>query len=332
MARAHQRPIISGTELRLVVTAQIVRCVFGMTGIHRLVPLYPCLAAAIAAGAPKMVLPLPAGPAETEPSGHTPRQGARRAMHRPQAAGSPDGHRTAITPAVMWKLIDGLQDGVVLADGVLVLANRRGEEMFGYLQDELAGHPVESLIPADLRAAHHRHLACYVQAPEAGPMGSGARLVGLRKDGTTFRVEISLSPLPPRPASSPSPSPAISPKPGGGKTSSTWREPQSQRSGSPRPRTARPDRHQPSPPRGQPANHHRPARQRGQTGHRRRPPPPGQHDPRDPRRHIRQRRLGTPPAHTALRLTPPNGEATVLTASVRRSFGNSANSSTRGQA
>ena len=117
MARAHQRAIISGTELRLVVTAQIVCRVFGMTGIDRLVPLYPCLAAAMAAGAPKMVLPLPAGPAETEPGGHTPRQGAGRAMHRPQGAGSPDRHRTAITPAVMWKLIDGLQDGVVLADG-----------------------------------------------------------------------------------------------------------------------------------------------------------------------------------------------------------------------
>ena len=51
-------------------------------------------------------------------------------------------------------------------DGMLVVANRRMEEMFGYQQDDLAGHPVESLIPA-LHAAHHSHRADYAQAPEA---------------------------------------------------------------------------------------------------------------------------------------------------------------------
>jgi PAS domain S-box-containing protein len=81
-------------------------------------------------------------------------------------------------------------------DGILVLANRRMEEIFGYQQDDLAGHPVESLIPADLHLAHHSHRADYAQAPGARPMGAGARLVGLRKDGTTFPVEISLSPIP----------------------------------------------------------------------------------------------------------------------------------------
>ena len=44
-------------------------------------------------------------------------------------------------------------------DGILVLANRRMEEIFGYEQDDLAGHSVESLIPADLHLAHHSHRA-----------------------------------------------------------------------------------------------------------------------------------------------------------------------------
>ena len=68
--------------------------------------------------------------------------------------------------------------------------------MFGYEHAELIGQPVESLIPADLRAAHRSHRAAYAQAPKAGPMGARAGLVGLRKDGTTFPVEISLSPVP----------------------------------------------------------------------------------------------------------------------------------------
>ena len=54
-------------------------------------------------------------------------------------------------------------------DGMLVLANRRMEEIFCYQQDDLAGHPVESLIPADLHMAHHSHRADYAQAPETRP-------------------------------------------------------------------------------------------------------------------------------------------------------------------
>ena len=78
---------------------------------------------------------------------------------------------------------------------MLTLVNRRLAEMFGYEHAELIGRPVESLIPVGLRAAHRSHRAAYAQAPEARPMGAGARLVGLRKDGATFPVEISLSPV-----------------------------------------------------------------------------------------------------------------------------------------
>ena len=67
--------------------------------------------------------------------------------------------------------------------------------MFGYQHGELRGHPVESLIPAGLQAAHRSHRASYAQAPAARPMGAGAPLVGLRKDGTTFPAQISLSPV-----------------------------------------------------------------------------------------------------------------------------------------
>ena len=115
----------------------------------------------------------------------------------------------------------------MLADGDGMLANRRMEEMFGYQQDDLAGHPVESLIPA-LHAAHHSHRADYAQAPETRPMGAGARLVGLRNDGTTFPVEISLSPIP---TTTGQLTLAVirDVNQTGGTTFSTWREPQSQR-------------------------------------------------------------------------------------------------------
>ena len=171
LVRAHQRAVVSGTELRIAVTAQIVRRVLSLSGLDRLVSIYPSLEAATAARAPAAVIPV--------------------------TAARPEGPAAAITPAVVAKLLDALQDGVALTDdgGTLALANLRLEEMFGYAHGELTGRPVESLIPAGLRAAHRDHRAAYAQAPRARPMGARARLVALRKDGTTFPAEISLSPV-----------------------------------------------------------------------------------------------------------------------------------------
>ena len=67
--------------------------------------------------------------------------------------------------------------------------------MFGYDPAELVGNPVELLIPAGLRRAHRGHLASYARRPIPRPMGDGLRLLGMRKDQTTFPAEISLSPL-----------------------------------------------------------------------------------------------------------------------------------------
>lgn len=108
-----------------------------------------------------------------------------------------NGSATAVPPGVLWKMIDAFHDGVALADdgGMLVLANGRLEEMFGYARGELTGQPVERLIPADRQASHRHHLAAYSRAPRVRPMGTGAQLTGLRQDGSTFPAEISLSPV-----------------------------------------------------------------------------------------------------------------------------------------
>ena len=198
IARAYQRAAANGIRLRLVVTAQIVRRTLAFTGLDRLVSIYPSLEAAAAAGEPAPVVPPEPSPAAGEPDDQS---GAGRAASRRQQrqAGprrGPGGG--AVTQTVLRGLIDALADGVALADddGMLALVNRRLGDMFGYAQAELAGQPVELLIPADLRASHRGHRAVYARAPRARQMGEGIRLVGLRKDGTTFPVEVSLSPVP----------------------------------------------------------------------------------------------------------------------------------------
>ena len=103
-----------------------------------------------------------------------------------------------MTPAVLWQLLDALGDGLALTgeDGRIALVNRRCAEMFGYQREEMTGLPVDDLVPAEVRAAHPGYRADYYRAPQARPMAERARLAAQRKDGATFPVEISLSPVP----------------------------------------------------------------------------------------------------------------------------------------
>ena len=182
VARACQRAAISGTQVRLVVTAPVVRRVLSIEGLDRLVSIYPSLEAARAAGR------RPSGP---EPEWPPPGGGSPRISAHPPRAGT-------ITPAVLWQLIDALGDGLALTDheGQIALVNQRCAELFGYKREELIGLPVDSLVPPDVRTAHRGYRVGYLQAPQARPMAERTRLAGLRKDGTTLPVEISLSPVP----------------------------------------------------------------------------------------------------------------------------------------
>ena len=192
--RAYRRAVMSGTDLRLVVTAQIVRRVLSCNGLDRLVSIYPSLEAAQAVRAPAEVLGLVPRPASVRADDQALPRCSTPAGSQLPAAWPSDRNRAAITSAEARSLVDALQDGVALVDGdgALVLASRRLEEMFGYEHGELPGQTVERLVPADLQAAH-RQRATYARAPRTRPMTD--RLVGLRKDATTFPVAIGLSPV-----------------------------------------------------------------------------------------------------------------------------------------
>ena len=94
--------------------------------------------------------------------------------------------------------LDVLPDAIILVnvDGVLQWINRQAEMMFGYTRDELVGKQIERLLPERFRADHGRHMAAYVAEPRARPMGgTRTELIGLRKSGDEFPVDISLSPM-----------------------------------------------------------------------------------------------------------------------------------------
>jgi PAS domain S-box-containing protein len=93
--------------------------------------------------------------------------------------------------------IESVPDAMVLSDrgGRIVLVNNNTERLFGYPRDELLGKKVEILIPERLHAHHRRHRADYYRDPGVRGMGIARNLVGCRKDGTEFPVEITLSPV-----------------------------------------------------------------------------------------------------------------------------------------
>jgi PAS domain S-box-containing protein len=94
-------------------------------------------------------------------------------------------------------LLESAPDGMVIvnADGKIVIVNSQTEILFGYSRQELIGQPVEILIPARLERLHVSHRASFLAEPHVRPMGAGQELLGKRKNGTEFSVEISLSPL-----------------------------------------------------------------------------------------------------------------------------------------
>ena len=86
-------------------------------------------------------------------------------------------------------------EGIIVTDinGLIQIANPKAEELFGYEKSELQGLSVDNLVPHSLKQKHVGLRNKYANDPHPRVMGIGRDLLGQRKNGSHFPIEVSLS-------------------------------------------------------------------------------------------------------------------------------------------
>jgi PAS domain S-box-containing protein len=97
--------------------------------------------------------------------------------------------------ARMQALLEAAVDGIISIDerGRVQTMNRAAEQLFGYAAAELIGRNVSELMPAPYRDEHDSYLARYLQTGEKRIIGIGREVLGRRRDGSTFPMELSVA-------------------------------------------------------------------------------------------------------------------------------------------
>lgn len=92
-------------------------------------------------------------------------------------------------------IMENIMDAVITIDdnGKVMAINSAAEKLFRYSRDEVVGKNVSNLMPEPYRSEHDDYIANYLQSGIAKIIGMVREVVGLRKDGSTFPLELAVS-------------------------------------------------------------------------------------------------------------------------------------------
>ncbi len=93
------------------------------------------------------------------------------------------------------KIVEMAAEGIVSIDtqGKILSFNRAAQKIFGYSEAEIIGQNVRLLMPSPHRENHDGYLSHYLQTGQTHMLGKTRELDALRKDGSTFPMELSVT-------------------------------------------------------------------------------------------------------------------------------------------
>ena len=94
-----------------------------------------------------------------------------------------------------WRsIIESAVDGIIVIDahGRIEAFNPAAERLFGYTERDVIGKNVNMLMPSPYHEEHNSYLARYLATGVPKIIGTGREVAGLRRDGSTFPVHLSV--------------------------------------------------------------------------------------------------------------------------------------------